>query len=105
MEFLHEGSPTTVITEVRAEALVDDFIAQLRRRGPLDRVLLLPPDITRIHSWAGHLTTVLYRRLKGIARLAILPALGTHAAMTDAELEHMFPGVPKNLFHVHDWRK
>src|SRR5215210_7778299 len=104
MEYLKEGSPTAVITEARAQALLDHLLGQLRLRGPLNRVLLLPPDVTRLHSWAGFLTAALYRRLRAIDRLAILPALGTHAPMSAAEIEHMFPGVPKDLFHVHDWR-
>ena len=33
-----------------------------------------------------------------------MPALGTHAAMPDGQLDRMFPGVPKRLFRVHDWR-
>jgi len=35
----------------------------------------------------------------------ILPALGTHFAMSAHEIEHMFPGVPASLFRVHDWRQ
>jgi nickel-dependent lactate racemase len=104
MDFLHEGSPTTVIDESHAARLVDSLLEQLRRRGPLRRVLLLPPDITRIHSWAGFLTCLLYERLRNDAEVAILPATGTHFPMTDAEIERMFPGVPRSLFHAHDWR-
>jgi len=33
-----------------------------------------------------------------------LPALGTHAPMSDSEIEHMFPNVPNDLFRIHDWR-
>jgi nickel-dependent lactate racemase len=104
MEFLREGSPQSVINERQAGELVDSLIAQLRQRGPLERVLILPPDITRYHSWAGFLTCQLYQRLHRDARLAILPAVGTHAPMTDGEIGRMFPGVPRSLFHAHDWR-
>ena len=34
----------------------------------------------------------------------ILPAIGTHFPMTDGEIEKMFPGIPRSLFRVHDWR-
>ena len=34
----------------------------------------------------------------------ILPALGTHAAMTSQEITRMFDDVPQSLFRVHDWR-
>ena len=104
MEFLHEGSPRTVIDEARARQHVQGLLAQLQGRGPLRRVLLLPPDMTRLHSWAGFLTCVLYEELHRYAEVAILPAVGTHLPMTGDELTHMFPGVPHAAFHVHDWR-
>src|SRR5688500_6645102 len=103
MEFLHEGSPESVIDEARAGELVDSLLEQLRQRGPLRRVLILPPDITRYHSWAGLLTCLLYARLHRHADVAILPATGTHEPMTAAEIDRMFPGVPARLFHAHDW--
>jgi nickel-dependent lactate racemase len=34
----------------------------------------------------------------------ILPALGTHAVMTEAQLTGMFGDVPQDLFRVHNWR-
>jgi nickel-dependent lactate racemase len=104
MEWINEGSASAVISEARATELVDGLLAQLHEARPLKRVLLLPPDITRMHSWAGFLTCLLYDRLKKDAALAILPAIGTHAPMTDAEIARMFPGVPRELFRVHDWR-
>src|SRR5579859_6451868 len=100
MEFLHEGSLSANLGETRAEELVDGLLDQLRRRGPLRRVLILPPDITRLHSWAGFLTCRLHEKLRGAATIAILPTIGTHAPMTAAEIERMFPGVPRQLFHV-----
>jgi nickel-dependent lactate racemase len=104
MEFLHEGSGQTVIDEARAKHHVQSLLAQLRQRGPLRRVLILPPDMTRLHSWAGFLTCELYDQLHRVAEVAILPAVGTHLAVSAAELTHMFPGVPHSVFHVHDWR-
>jgi nickel-dependent lactate racemase len=104
MEYIREGSPTAVIDERRAGELVDGLLQQLAQRGPLRRVLILPPDITRYHSWAGPLTCMLYERLKKDATVAILPTVGTHAPMSDAEIAKMFPGVPRGLFYAHDWR-
>jgi len=105
MEVLHEGSSNTVISEQRAGQHLDSLLAQLKSRGPLRRVLIIPPDITRLHSWAGFLTCQLWERLRDLdATVAILPAIGTHAPMTDAEIARMFPGVPRRLFHEHDWR-
>ena len=33
-----------------------------------------------------------------------MPALGTHAPMTDEQLDMMFGSIPHSLFRVHDWR-
>ena len=101
MEYFHEGSPDAAIDAAHAAGLLDGMFDRL---GPLRRVLLLPPDRTRLHSWAGELTVMLYERLSRAAHVEILPALGTHAPMTPRELDAMFPGIPRNLFHVHDWR-
>ena len=71
----------------------------------LRRVLILPPDFTRFHSGAGFITNVYYHALKerGVS-VDILPTLGTHAPMTDAELSAMFGDIPHDRFFVHDWR-
>jgi nickel-dependent lactate racemase len=103
-DFIREGSPESVLDEARAGELVDSLLDQLRRRGPLRRVLLLPPDITRFYSWAGPLTCMLYERLRGEAAVAVLPAVGTHTPMTAGEVGRMFPGIPPDRFHAHDWR-
>ncbi|KPL08834.1 D-mannonate epimerase [candidate division BRC1 bacterium SM23_51] len=101
MEYFYEGSPDSVIDQSRAGELLDALLAQL---GDLWRVLLLPPDFTRAHSWAGELTVMLYERLKDKAHLEIMPAIGTHFPMTDGELDAMFPGLPHDVFRAHDWR-
>ncbi len=75
----------------------------LGKLGNRNKVLIIPPDITRFHSRAGELTTFAYNFYRDKVS-DILPALGTHVAMTQEEKEHMFQGVPENLFRVHDWR-
>src|SRR5690606_11338931 len=72
--------------------------------GSKNKVLALPPDITRFHSKAGELTTITYDYYKD-KLTDILPALGTHSPMTEKEIDHMYKGVPKNLFRVHKWRE
>ncbi|NLE36211.1 MAG: DUF2088 domain-containing protein [Bacteroidales bacterium] len=67
------------------------------------RVLVLPPDITRAHSGAGMITELLWESL-GERVTDILPALGTHTAMTGTELGKMFGRVPQTLFREHRWR-
>jgi nickel-dependent lactate racemase len=101
MEYFDEGGEEAVIESRRAGELLDGM---LERMGPLRRVLLVPPDFSRVHSGAGELTAMLHERLAGRAHVEILPALGTHAPMTRAEIEAMFPGVPPSLFREHRWQ-
>jgi nickel-dependent lactate racemase len=69
------------------------------------KVLLLPPDFTRFNSNAGELTAMLYEMLSPTAEVDIMPALGTHVAMTESEIRAMFgPDIPLSKFLVHDWR-
>lgn len=74
------------------------------RLGPRRRVLAIPPDFTRFPSRAGEVTVEAFRHY-GDALVDILPALGTHVPMPDWQLERMFPGIPKDRFRVHDWRR
>lgn len=76
----------------------------LGKLGPKNKVLVIPPDITRLHSRAGELTRMAFDYF-GEQISDILPALGTHKPMNSSELDSMFPGVPKELFRIHDWRK
>lgn len=105
MLILSEGAPDAELSDDRCRQLADGLLESLERRGPLRRVLLLPPDFTRAHSYAGPLTCHLYGRLRDRAEVAILPALGTHFPMEAAEREAMFPGIPAEAFHDHDWRQ
>jgi nickel-dependent lactate racemase len=67
------------------------------------KVAVVPPDFTRYHSRAGEITSLIYRHY-GDAVADIMPALGTHAPVSDEQREKMFGGVPANLFRVHNWR-
>lgn len=70
----------------------------------LKKVLLIPPDFTRMHSGAGKITAMLYEILEG-CRVDILPALGTHDPMTKEECRAFFgEGVPFSAVCAHDWR-
>jgi nickel-dependent lactate racemase len=66
-------------------------------------VLIVPPDITRIHSRASFLTETASKFL-GDKLGAVLPALGTHTPLKDGEIERMFGATPKEKFRVHNWR-
>ena len=100
MLYYSRGSKTDAITpdEVRA-ALRQVFDSM----GPRRRVLAIPPDFTRFNSYAGPITEMVYDYF-GAALTDIMPALGTHTAMTDEQIGTMFGHTPKELFRVHDWR-
>ncbi len=70
------------------------------------KVLLIPPDITRVHSRAGEITAILYKQYASYgAEVDVLPALGTHVPMTPAEAEVMFGGaIPFGKIIEHRWR-
>jgi len=94
------GSPTTEFTPAELKQTLFRLFDTL---GPRQRVLCIPPDFTRFHSRAGELTRLAYEYY-GARLAAVLPAIGTHSPVTDAQIETMFAGVPRTLFHVHDWR-
>ena len=70
------------------------------------RVLLVPPDHTRLHSRSGPITVLLKRELEARGcTVGVLPALGTHVAMTDADAAAMFGDeIDAADLLVHDWR-
>ncbi|MCA9133109.1 MAG: DUF2088 domain-containing protein [Planctomycetales bacterium] len=77
--------------------------AALTAAGNPQRVLALPPDHTRSDSRAGELTQLAYEIL-GERLRDVMPALGTHEAMNEAELAYMFGDLPRDLIRVHDWQ-
>ena len=56
------GSRTAEFDESETRRFVDSVLDALRARGPLRRVLLIPPDYTRAHSAAGPITCFCMRR-------------------------------------------
>ena len=100
MLYYARGSKQDNITPEEArEALSGVF----RTLGPRKRVLAIPPDFTRFNSYAGPLTEMAFDWY-GDALTDVMPALGTHSPMTDAQISAMFGRVPKDRFRVHDWR-
>jgi hypothetical protein len=63
----------------------------------------VPPDQSRIHSRSGDLTRYAWEYF-GDRLQAVLPALGTHAAMQPDQIARMFGAMPQALFRVHNWR-
>ncbi|MBQ8662657.1 MAG: DUF2088 domain-containing protein [Eubacterium sp.] len=71
----------------------------------LNNVLIIPPDFTRFHSNAGRITNIYYHALTGMGcHVDILPALGTHVAMSKEEVSVMFGDIPYETFLPHNWR-
>ena len=101
MIYYQAGSENTVIG---AKELETGLYSALEKLGPRKKVLVIPPDFTRFHSRAGDITCLLHKYYKENLK-DILPALGTHAPMTEQQIDEMFPGVPGELFRIHDWRK
>jgi len=95
------GSPQT---EISLEQLREAIFGVLKRREPRRRVLALPPDHTRSNSMAGPISGMVYDYF-GKRLTDVMPTLGTHLPMTEEQLDRMYPGVPKHLFRVHDWRR
>src|SRR4051795_9086893 len=94
------GSETTELSPDQIRQGLYQALDQLGRR---DKVLALPPDFTRFHSGAGPLTRYAWEYF-GPRLTDVMPALGTHVAMTPAQIERMFGGMPASLIRVHDWR-
>jgi nickel-dependent lactate racemase len=98
--FFATGSPTTEMSDAEIKAGLFEALTKLGERR---RVLVVPPDFTRMHSQSGVLTE-LAAEFYGDRLVDVLPALGTHKAMTDHEIATMFGKTPRHLFRVHDWR-
>ena len=92
-----------VDADIESQHLVDLLAESFEKLGARRRVLAVPPDMTRLHSQSGPITCATHKYF-GDRLKAVLPAIGTHAPMQSAQIEHMFPGVPQDLFHVHNWR-
>ena len=100
MLYYARGSKTDIITHQEVKEILNKVFDGM---GVKNRVLALPPDHTRLNSFAGPITEMIYGYF-GDKLTDIMPALGTHAPMTDEQLDMMFGSIPHSLFRVHDWR-
>ncbi len=96
------GSPDHVVTDEQKREAVR---AAVQHAGDVSRTLVLPPDATRLHSGAGPLTHMLHDEIGRAGTFHVMPALGTHFPMDDAQLRRMFGDqIPREAFKEHDWR-
>ena len=83
------------------EKLIEKFDSNIN----LKKVLLLPPDYSRMYSGGGKITAMLYEFLRDRCTVDIMPALGTHEPMSRAECTAFFgENVPFENIIVHNWR-
>ena len=99
----HSGAKIS-ITSKKLRSLVEETLSP--RMDALRRVLILPPDHTRLNSQAGPITAMAYEFLtKAGVEVDVMPTLGTHNEMTEKQLRMMFGNsIPLEAFKVHDWR-
>jgi len=94
------GSVDTDFTDEQLQSLLIESLSKL---GERKHVLTIPPDSSRAHSRAGDLTRWVWKHY-GDKLTDVLPALGTHTAMSEHQLHSMFGDMPLDLFRVHNWR-
>lgn len=88
---------------------IQGFLTQvLDACGEGGDTLLLPPDITRLHSGGNILARELYGLVKErtpSADIKVMPALGTHEPVTEEERLRFFgESIPKDAYLIHDWK-
>lgn len=104
MPWFTESAPS--ISRARVLELVERACQEARERickSPR-RVLLLPPDITRMHSGSGWITEAFYNHFKDEADVHVIPTLGQHEPHTPEQNAQMFGSIPNERIHAHDWR-
>ncbi|KAI2498710.1 lactate racemase [Fragilaria crotonensis] len=114
------GSNDMSLSDSQINQRVTEFLDAI---GPKDHIMILPPDFTRYHSQAGKITQMVTEYYNfpspNVASsedaaagngptIEIMPALGTHAPMTESQIRTMFgdklADAKDSPILVHDWR-
>lgn len=103
--FLKAKSEAGLSTDEIKAAIAKTIEGNVYNGKKINKVLLIPPDFTRFHSNAGLITNTYYHLLKDVCEVNILPALGTHVAVTEEECKKMFGDIPYSKFIYHNWRQ
>lgn len=99
-EKIIKGQPYIGDTELRGT--VESLLAHYRPK----RLLLIPPDYTRLYSGAGRLVAMIADAADGDTVIDVMPALGTHVPMSAEQCESFFEGRVKHEdLIVHRWRE
>jgi nickel-dependent lactate racemase len=99
------GGSTAEVSLDELAAFVRSLAGEIVGTGAR-RVLLVPPDQTRLHSRAGEIVAQLAGLLESqVDRVEVMPALGTHQPLGPTESRLMFGDAidPARLLH-HRWR-
>lgn len=105
-----DRDPVVLLSKTEDGIGAEELAAALEKTlsGKMDdltRVLLIPPDLTRMHSGAGMIAALYFKLLKDVCTVDILPAIGTHDPMTEQEWLLFFgPEVPYTSMITHNWR-
>ena len=90
--------------EIRDGELCAALAAYLNEKRP-KKLLIIPPDYTRLYSGAGKITAMIIDILGDSCDIDVMPALGTHVPMTKEECDSFFLGrVDHRNLIVHRWR-
>ena len=89
---------------ISPEKIRKAVIACVESAGQGKPILIIPPDITRLHSGAGIITEMIWNEYRDKVK-DILPATGTHKPMSKSEINRMYGNIPYDLFRVHNCRK
>ena len=102
MKELYLTEEVNGISEEQLNQMLDDLLVQYPN---VKKVLIIPPDYTRCYSYAGEITQLLYKKLSATAEIDVMPALGTHMAMNEEEMQKFFGDVvPRDRILVHHWQ-
>src|SRR3990172_904228 len=93
------------ISPKRLEELIRRTAEEARQRicRRPRRGVLLPSDITRMHSGAGRLTELFYHQFQHEAEVHVIPTLGQHVPHTPEQNREMFGSIPEERIHAHHW--
>src|ERR1700734_1134347 len=104
MPWYHKEADSISRKEVEEMAVKVLDEAKQRLGSKLNRVLLLPPDLTRAHSGAGWITETIYNALPKSCDTHVIPTLGQHVPHTEGDNRWMFGSIPNDRIHAPDWR-